>query len=149
MPVKTREELILLGKVVTAVVAIIGGIWFFGRAPFNEKVNGLMDSYIISEHYKANHRKLTKEYVDSPAFKVWVDKVIEDYEATLFKNSSGQISLRKLLAGKMGVPEDEVHIELGRLFKAEKSNLKGIEKTLRKIVKEILKQHPSSGLNID
>jgi hypothetical protein len=137
---KIQNELILLGKFLGGIAALVTAIWFFGRAPFNEKVNELMDSYILSEHYKANHKVLTKEFVESADFKIFVDDVIDKYEEHLQKEDSSKIGLRKLLADKMGIDEDEVHIELGRMFKAEKVLFKDLKDEIIRVIK---RYHPN------
>jgi len=144
MSEKLQKELILFGKFLSGIVTLCFSLWFFGRAPFNEKVNELMDDYIVSEHYKANHKNLTKDYVDSPDFKYLVDKVISDYEEELKNKDSSKIGLRKLLADKMGIAEDEVHIELGRMFKAEKILFKDLKIELKRVIK---RYHPELNIN--
>lgn len=120
---KVRSELYLLGKGMIFIVTVIGAIWFFGRAPFNEKVDERIDLYI-----------------DSPAMKVYVDKVIEKerirHQKEQVEKKSNLVKLRKLLSIKMGVDEDEVHIELGRMFKNEadlKDKIKELEKEINKL----------------
>ena len=56
-----------------------------------------------------------------------------------------QVKLRKLLSDKMDVDEDEVHIELGRMYQAEK-----VSKDKRnKIIKEIKYLYPQTVLNYE
>ena len=137
---KIQTELILLGKFLSGIVALVLAIWFFGRAPFEEKVNEMMYTNVLTPRYKANHKKLTKEFVESADFKVVVDSVISNYEKELSDKNSEQVPLRRLLAIKMGVDDDEVHIELGRMFKAEKVLFKDLKQEIIRLIKQY---HPN------
>lgn len=55
-----------------------------------------------------------------PHLKTYIDKEIEVYDATQKAEDSKKVKLRKLLSDKMGVADDEVHIELGQQYKQEK-----------------------------
>ena len=108
------------GATMTGIIAIVLGLWFFGEAPFNEKVDGRIELYL-----------------QSAAMSVYVDQVIESYHQEQAKKGTENTKLRTLLSVKMDVDEDEVHIELGKryrkgqLFEIEIiKKLKEIEKSL-------------------
>lgn len=54
-----------------------------------------------------------------PFLEDYVDSHISTYEERKKEEESHKVSLRHLLGDKMGVSDDEVHIELGRLYKNE------------------------------
>lgn len=125
---KVRSELYLLGKGIIFIVSVITAIWFFGRAPFNEKVDARLQLFI-----------------DSPAMQVYIDGIIDreriKQEKERAEKKSNLVKLRKLLSIKMGVDEDEVHIELGRQYKNEKEIKELINKMLTDIDKLKRKQN--------
>jgi hypothetical protein len=55
-----------------------------------------------------------------PHLKTYIDKEIEVYDGKQKAEDSKKVKLRKLLSDKMGVADDEVHIELGQQYKQEK-----------------------------
>lgn len=146
---KIQNELILLGKFISGIVAIVVSIWFFGRAPFNEKVDGRISKYISGANFKVKVDSMIGAFLLSAQFKVMVDQVIEDYEKELAIKKSNKIPLRKLLSIKMKCDEDEVHIRLGRLVVDEEALIKDISRLKRKLQAEIKKYHSNSNLNIE
>jgi len=106
-----KSEFVKFSKVMTAIVATLVSVWFFGE-PF-------------LEDYVENH--------------------FEAYDIKHKKENSQKVKLRKLLSDKMDVDEDEVHIELGRMYQAEK-----VSKDKRnKIIKEIKYLYPQTVLNYE
>lgn len=123
MNLKIDTPLKSLSTMLIAVVGLVGAFWFFGRAPFNEKVDERIQAYL-----------------DSPAMTVYVQEIRRNYELEKFKNNSKNIGLRTLLSTKMGVDGDEVHIELGKKYKEDKALFKKIMKSIDQI-KIDLKNH--------
>jgi hypothetical protein len=110
--------------VMTAIVATLGALWFFGE-PFLED---------------------------------YVDNHFEVYEKKHKTENSKKVKLRSLLSEKMGVPSDEVHIELGRMYQSELIEREKIYEAIskdynhnkskrNKIIKEIKSIHPQTVLN--
>jgi hypothetical protein len=56
-----------------------------------------------------------------PHLKTYIDNEIEVYDGKQKAEDSKKVKLRKLLSDKMGVADDEVHIELGHQYKNEKA----------------------------
>jgi len=96
-----------LGVNLSSIMAVIVGLWFFGKAPFNTKVDERINLFLTSA-----------------AMQIYIDDVIKKHEAEQIKTNSKKVKLRKLLANKMAVAEDEVHIEIGKLYKAEPEQIK-------------------------
>ena len=120
--IKIKSELYLLAKGVVFMAAVIGAIWFFGEDSFNTKVDKRIDLFL-----------------ESDAMKVYVDGVVkrerEKHEKIQIEKNSTTVALRKLLAIKMGVDEDEVHIELGRMYQKEKELKEKIKDNEKEIIK--------------
>ena len=76
-----------------------------------------------------------RSYINSAEFNKFVDQTITEYEEKHKQKNTSTVSLRKLLADKMGVDEDEVHIEIGRFYKTNDIKL---------IKNEIKYYHPNT-----
>ena len=82
-------------------------------------------------------------FVGEPALERYVDAQIELHDELEKKESSGTVKLRELLGYKMGVENDEVHIELGRLYKNNKfisKKLDSVLTVLNRFDKAVLKE---------
>jgi hypothetical protein len=121
-----KSEFLKFSKVMTAIVATLGSVWFFGE-PFLE------------------------DYVESH---------IDAYELKHKEENSKKEKLRKLLSDKMLIPQDEVHIELGRMYQNEIGERNKLYEAIdndynhskdkrNKIIKEIKKNHPNTILNYE
>lgn len=110
-----------------SLITILGAIWFFGKPFLDDYINEKMDAYIVS-----------------PSFTMFVDKTISEHEQEVAEKDSKKVGLRKLLSDKMGVAEDEVHIELGRMFKNERLFQEAIIKNQKEIKEEIKYYHPNT-----
>jgi len=75
-------------------------------------------------------------FFGEPFLEKYVEGHIEIYEARHKEELSGKTKLRTLLADKMKVDSDEVHIELGRLYQSEYSTREDIYKRLKLIDSE-------------
>ena len=60
-------------------------------------------------------------FIGEPALERYVDTHIDAYEERKAEEASDKVSLRHLLGGKMEIADDEVHIELGRMYLKEKT----------------------------
>jgi chromosome segregation ATPase len=58
-------------------------------------------------------------FIGEPALEKYVDGHIESYEKRVAEEESHKVKLRHLLGDKMEIADDEVHIELGRMYKNE------------------------------
>jgi len=104
------KTLMFLGKFVGMMVALCTAMWFFGE-PF-------LEDYVES-HFEEYDSKKEAEYKHK---------------------ESQRISFRSLLSDKMSVDNDEVHIELGRLYKSEKIERKAMYNYIDSIYKKLKKQ---------
>ena len=82
-------------------------------------------------------------FIGEPALDDYVDSHIKAYEQRKKKEVSNKVKLRTLLSDKMGVADDEVHIELGKLYKEEKK----FKATLDSLKKEVNLNTRSMQLN--
>jgi len=84
-------------------------------------------------------------FVGEPALELYVDGHISAYEVKKEKEASDKVGLRHLLGGKMEVADDEVHIELGRMYlnegllKARIDSLEARNKVLDRVAELNLK----------
>ena len=60
-------------------------------------------------------------FIGEPALERYVDGHIDEYELKKKEEASGKVKLRHLLGDKMEVADDEVHIEIGRMYKKEQT----------------------------
>ena len=58
--------------------------------------------------------------IGEPHLKTYINDNIEQYDIEQKEANSKKVKLRTLLSTKMGVADDEVHIELGKQYKNEK-----------------------------
>lgn len=56
-------------------------------------------------------------FIGEPALERYVDTHISTYEGRKAEEDSKKVKLRHLLSTKMGVDDDEVHIEIGNVYK--------------------------------
>jgi len=59
-------------------------------------------------------------FFGEPFLEDYVESHVKAYEKKHAQEMSSKVKLRALLAGKMGCDADEVHIELGKLYREEK-----------------------------
>jgi len=99
-------------------------------------------------------------FFGEPFLEDYVDSHFEKYEKEHKERNSQKVKLRSLLSEKMGVDEDEVHIELGRMYKNEipernkikeliNSDWKVSKDRRNKIVKEIKYIYPNTVLDYE
>lgn len=117
---KRMKTLKIVASIIGSVVGICIGVWYFGEAPLQNYVDGRIKAYMVS-----------------PEFKMFVDITVEraKNEAVEQKkqNDSGKVKLRTLFSDKMGVPEDEVHIEMGKLYRNEEAHKKELKDFMDKV----------------
>jgi len=66
-------------------------------------------------------------FIGEPALERYVDSHISAYEERKEEEASDKVSLRHLLGSKMEIADDEVHIELGRMYLKEKTLYSSID----------------------
>ena len=72
-------------------------------------------------------------FIGEPALEDYVEAHIKIHEEEQKEANSKKVKLRTLLSDKMDVASDEVHIELGKLYKKEKK----VKVTLDSLKKEV------------
>ena len=95
-------------------------------------------------------------FFGEPFLEDYVESHFDAYEIRNKQESSDKMKLRDLLGIKMGLPSDEVHIELGRMFKNETNVHETIDSDYieaknkrNKIIKEIKNIYPNTVLNYE
>jgi len=58
-------------------------------------------------------------FFGEPFLERYVNNKIQQERTRIETEDKGKVKLRKLLSDKMGIPADEVHIEIGRLYQDE------------------------------
>ena len=77
-------------------------------------------------------------FFGEPFLEDYVESHIEAYEKKHAQELSGKVKLRTLLASKMGCDTDEVHIEIGKMYREEKTVRTSIDSLDASIKKEVL-----------
>ena len=95
-------------------------------------------------------------FIGEPALELYVNNQIELHEANKKVEPSG-VKLRELLGYKMGVANDEVHIEIGHQYKQQKRIINSMDSILslinelkrfdNAVIKEFKYYHPDNLLN--
>lgn len=99
-------------------------------------------------------------FFGEPFAEDYIESHFDTYELKHKEENSKKIKLRTLLSEKMGVDPDEVHIELGRMYKSEKTENKKIwdaidadykenKDAVNRIIQDIQYIYPGTTLNID
>ena len=95
-------------------------------------------------------------FFGEPFLEDYVESHFDSYEIKHKEENSRKAQLRDLLGVKMGVPSDEVHIELGHMFKNKRKIYETIDadyieaKNKRnKIIKEIKNIYPNTILTYE
>lgn len=88
-------------------------------------------------------------FLSEPFLEDYVNYRIELHDQEVKKVDSAKIGLRTLLGQKMGVADDEVHIELGRMYKAfiiedYQKDIEEIQKFNAKVLKGFNYYHPTN-----
>jgi hypothetical protein len=65
--------------------------------------------------------------IGEPHLRTYIDNEIELYDSKKKEENSKKVKLRTLLGEKMGIDDDEVHIEIGHQYKKEKVLYKTID----------------------
>lgn len=88
-------------------------------------------------------------FLAEPFLEDYVNARIEQHEAEQKAANSSKVGLRTLLGQKMGVDDDEVHIELGEQYRNEGQTREAIEENKRfkkAVIKEFNFYHPDNML---
>ena len=86
-------------------------------------------------------------FLAEPFLEDYVNARIELHEAEVEAENSAKVGLRTLLGQKMGVADDEVHIELGHQYRNEGETIEALEYQKRfnaAVVKEFNYYHPNN-----
>lgn len=83
-----------------------------------------------------------------PFLEDYVDNHISTYDERKKEEDSQKVGLRHLLGGKMEVADDEVHIELGKVYKHYNKEEVKIIKKIDSLQKEIELNYHEIGVNI-
>jgi hypothetical protein len=126
------SEISKFGRILSVIITLLGSIWYFGEAPFKNKIHSIMDEYVESKHFESVHRDLFLKHLESDSFEKKLDTYISE-------NNSNQVSFRKVLSIKMEVPEESVAGEMANLYIKDKERLLNV---LRLLTKE----YPNSNL---
>lgn len=86
-------------------------------------------------------------FIGEPALERYVDTHISTYEERKAEEDSKKVKLRHLLGTKMGVDDDEVHIEIGHVYKKVMSEADA-KRTLDSLKKEVELNYYEIGMNI-
>ena len=76
-------------------------------------------------------------FFGEPFLDDYVESHIEEYEEKHKEELSSKVKLRSLLASKMGCDQDEVHIEIGKMYREEKTVHAEIDSVDASIKKEV------------
>lgn len=111
------------------LVAIAGGIMtlsglasYLFTPHYNESFNKRYNERLTSIDTEKRILEVAEEFIYSPKVKLFLLETQEKYEQDRQLRESEKIKLRSLLASKMECDEDEVHIELGAMYKDWKNN---------------------------
>ena len=85
--------------------------------------------------------------IGEPFLEDYVDGHIRSYDERMKEEQTNSVSLRHLLSDKMGVSDDEVHIELGKTYKKVK-NEKDVLHIIDSLAREINLNYQEIGVNI-
>jgi len=77
-------------------------------------------------------------FFGEPFLEDYVSSHIEQYEEKHKQELSSKVKLRSLLSSKMGCDIDEVHIEIGKMYREEKTVRTSIDSLDASIKKEVL-----------
>ena len=77
-------------------------------------------------------------FFGEPFLEDYVESHIEQYEEKHKQELSSKVKLRSLLSSKMGCDIDEVHIEIGKMYREEKTVRTSIDSLDASIKKEVL-----------
>lgn len=86
-------------------------------------------------------------FLGKPHLVEFIDNEIEEYDEKKKEEDSGKAKLRTLLGHKMGVEDDEVHIELGKTYKKVMSEQDLIRK-IDSLEREVKLNYAEIGVNI-
>lgn len=130
------ELLKKIAGVIVTLTTIVGTLWFFVAPAVDAYIHQEIEVYIKSESYKTQERKIAEE-ISKKVFQDFLNTtqfrdLMDDY---LNQANSNSISLRKLLALKMEVPQESVADKLAELYTKDR-------KRLRNLLREINRMYP-------
>jgi len=83
-----------------------------------------------------------------PFLEDYVDNHISTYDERKKEEDSQKVGLRHLLGDKMQVADDEVHIEIGKVYRHYSQEEKKLIKTLDSLCTEVKLNYKEIGVNI-
>jgi hypothetical protein len=86
-------------------------------------------------------------FLGKPHMIDFIDNEIEAYDERKKEEDAGKVKLRRLLGHKMGVEDDEVHIELGKTYKKVMAE-KDLSRLVDSLTKEVELNYYEIGQNI-
>lgn len=116
MTQEVKNKLLEAAKIIGAITIIQGGIIAIAT-PF------------VNQHIEER----IKDYHNSADFKLYVDGVVKTYEEKSRIHDSNKMDLRSLLADKMGIASDEVHIKIGDMYRHRNDFKERIGEIIREI----------------
>lgn len=72
-------------------------------------------------------------FIGEPFLDRYVDSHIKEYEDRQKEETSKGVKLRELLGYKMGVDNDEVHVEIGRQYRQQKEYVNTMDSLLSEV----------------
>ena len=108
----TKDKINEFSKLLGSIVVILG-IAASIAAPFvDDYIDKRVEEKLTGPSSMIYAKTYIDKYIHSAEFSVLIDMVFKDYE----ERDSQKVKLRTLLSSKMRIDEDEVHIELGRMY---------------------------------
>lgn len=138
MPKRIVPYLTTGAAVITTAATIFGGIWLFAQPHVDSYIAKKVKDYVHSNEYKILEREVAEE-VSREIFLEFLTskKFSETLDEYLDKANSNNVSLRHLLAIKMGVPKESVADEIADLHVKDKKRLYNVLRFLNREYPEL------------
>jgi len=125
-----------IGKAMGIVIAIQGALFAIAKPHIDDYIDARFEDSFNSPSFQIHAFEMIDTYLESAEFSAFLERTIHEYE----EKDSQRVKLRTLLAQKMDVDEDEVHIEQGKMYK----NYINIKNRVNSIIREIHYYHDDS-----
>lgn len=138
MPQRIIPYLKIGVTIITTSATIFAALWFFAEPHINAHIEKQFKAYLATETYKIQERAVAKE-VSQEVFIEFLtsknfDQALDNY---LNKANSNNVSLRQLLAIKMGVPKESVADRIAELHNEDKKRLHKVLRILNQMYPEL------------
>ena len=135
MTIDLKQISVTLGS----VVGIVTALFFLTRPAMEEYIEKRIEAHVSSKNFQRDQKDMAKEAADK-VFANFLEsknfeKKLDDF---LEQNNSNTVSLRHLLAVKMGVNEEDVADVIADMYNKDMKRLKNI---LRLINREFPDEH--------